>query len=139
MSLIKVDWNPEPRQLRAFALLWFPLFAALVGTLLLWRAEQATAAVIVWSLAAPSVLVGLTRPALIRPLYVALLAVSLPIGFVVSYTVLAGVWCLVVTPIGLLLRLRGHDPMTRRLDRSATSYWVTMPPPPPAARYFRQS
>ena len=38
--------------------------------------------------------------------------------------VLALVYYLVVTPIGLIMRLFGYDPMTRRRDCEFESFWV---------------
>jgi hypothetical protein len=35
---------------------------------------------------------------------------------------------LVLTPVGLLLRLLGKDPLHRKPDRSAASYWVKRAP-----------
>jgi hypothetical protein len=39
---------------------------------------------------------------------------------------------LVITPIGLVMRLTGKDFLARRFDRAATSYWVRRDPPGPA-------
>ena len=63
---------------------------------------------------------------------------ALPIGVTVSYIILAIVYYLVVTPIGIGLRMAGVDPIVRRLDRSATSYWAPHEPPAETNRYFRQ-
>lgn len=42
-----------------------------------------------------------------------------------------------VLPLGLLLRLRGYDPLRlRKSERS--SNWQDRPPSPPAVRYFKQ-
>ena len=50
----------------------------------------------------------------LRPLFIGLSAVTMPIGIVVSYTVLAVVFYGVLTPIGLVMRLFGRDTMQRR-------------------------
>ena len=42
---------------------------------------------------------------------------------VVTWIVLVPLFYLVVTPFGLLRRLRGHDPLGRRFDRRAPTYW----------------
>jgi hypothetical protein len=62
-----------------------------------------------------------------------------PIGFVVSHVVLALVYYLVLTPIGLAMRVFGYDPMRREFDRSAESYWIARDTAEiKAERYFRQ-
>ena len=52
--------------------------------------------------------------------------------------ILAVVYYLVLFPIGLILRLRGYDPMQRRFDRSAKSYWTPREQEEGTERYFKQ-
>jgi hypothetical protein len=61
-----------------------------------------------------------------------------PIGWTVSMALLAVVYILVFTPLGLALRAFGYDPMQRGFDRDRASYWGEHPPPPEPRRYFRQ-
>lgn len=61
-----------------------------------------------------------------------------PIGWSVSAAVLTLTYYLAIMPIGLIMRLSGYDPMHRRLDRQANTYWIERPPPADKARYFRQ-
>ena len=61
-----------------------------------------------------------------------------PIGFVISHILLALVFYVVLTPIGLAMRLFGYDPMTRKLDPQATTYWVPRAGQESAQQYFRQ-
>lgn len=48
---------------------------------------------------------------------------------------LALVYYLILTPLGLAMRLMGKDPMQRRIDKSAATYWQQHEPPHPAERY----
>jgi hypothetical protein len=48
-----------------------------------------------------------------------------------AWLILSLVFYLLVTPIGILRRLRGADPMGRRHDRAAGSYRVPRAPRPP--------
>jgi len=45
---------------------------------------------------------------------------------------------LVFTPIGLTMRLFGWDPLERRFDPNASTYWVEHKPPASPSRYFQQ-
>ena len=45
------------------------------------------------------------------------------LGYVNTRVLLSAIYWLVFTPIGLLLRLTGHDPLTRR-GASLDSYWT---------------
>ena len=66
-----------------------------------------------------------------------LLALS-PIGIVVSYFVLALIYWGIMTPIGVVLRLIGHDPLTLGKNAAADTYWVERGGPRPSRDYFRQ-
>ena len=137
MSLIAIPWHPPRKDLQVFAgLQW--VFCAIVATML-WR-RQAPAAGIAVLMAVSSVVavIGLIRPAWIRLVYVGWMLAVYPIGWVVSHTVLAVAYFGVITPIGWLLRWRGHDPLQRRRDPGRASYWIPRPPPADPQRYFRQ-
>ena len=136
MSLIEVNWNPDRRELRQFALLWLGFFG-LVGAYCYWGKSLPSAAVAFWVAAAAGI-VGYFLPGMLRPIYVAWMTLAMPIGWVVSHLLLLFVFYLVVTPIGLAMRLIGYDPLTRQLDRSAKSYWTPHDPSGEAARYFKQ-
>jgi len=136
--MIEINRNPSTRQLRQFAALWFPAFGALVGFLLFRRLESHMPAVLVWTTAAVVSLVGLASPRFMRWVYVGMMTLTFPIGWVISNVILIVVYYLVLTPIGLAMRLAGRDPMQRRLERDARSYWLARSAQTPTARYFRQ-
>ncbi|MBM4108330.1 MAG: hypothetical protein FJ255_05885 [Phycisphaerae bacterium] len=71
-------------------------------------------------------------------LYTGWMYAALPIGWTISHALLALIYYAVLTPIGLVMRLLGNDPMQRRLDRAATTYWSEHRPPTDPKRYFRQ-
>lgn len=73
-----------------------------------------------------------------RALYRGWMFAALPIGWTISHILLGMVYFLVFTPIGLVMRLLGKDPMERRFEPSAPTYWIKRPPPAEASRYFRQ-
>ena len=103
-----VNWRPDARELRRFAVAMLIGFAVL-GLLATWRASGiSTGAVVLWIigvvLAIAAFVPGLGR--------VAYLAVYLPtsiIGFVVSNIILTLMFFFVITPLGILLRLMGKD------------------------------
>jgi hypothetical protein len=63
---------------------------------------------------------------------------AFPIGWVVSHVMLALIYYGVMTPIGLVMRLLGRDPLKRKLDRSADTYWEPREPIANSKRYFQQ-
>jgi hypothetical protein len=135
MALFQPNRNPTPRDLRWFAGLWFPAFCGGIG-LWLMRHQRPGQADAWWAAAAILSISGLASPATIRPVYRALIRITFPIGWLVSHLVVAAAYFLVITPIGLVMRL-WHDPMRRTFEPSARSYWIDCKPAE-RARYFRQ-
>lgn len=136
MPLLELNLAPSRKELRWFAALWWPLLAALAGMALLRKLHLPEAAAGLWIAAGILAVAGLIAPPVIRPVYGVLLRLTYPIGFVLSYVLLSVVYFLIFTPIGALVRCF-HDPMARKLDRQAGSYWKGCEPDP-LDRYFRQ-
>ena len=65
--------------------------------------------------------------------------VAFPIGFVLSYVIMAMLFYVVFAPVGLVLRLVGKDPLDRRFLPDAPTYWVdARARRAPKRDYFRQ-
>ncbi len=79
-----------------------------------------------WALAfAVAVLaVALFRPALLRPANRLWLKFGLLLHRIINPVVMAVLFFGVVTPYGVIMRLVGKDPMQRKYDESAETYWV---------------
>jgi len=143
MSLIEIDWNPNHKKLRQFALIWFCGFV-LVGALFAWRLgcfagnHSWNTPLVIWLVAA---LVGLTGglfPVAVKPVYKLWMALTFPIGWVLSHTVLGVIYFGLFTLVGLIFRLIGRDPLDRRGTRQAESYWVKRSGRVSTKRYFQQ-
>lgn len=138
----EINWQPGPRELRAFAkviALGFPILAALFGSSA-WLRSHAWPAWTLW-LGGIGLAIGLAcmaAPRAARPLYLVWMALGCGIGLVVSNVVLAAIYFLVVTPIGLALRLAGRDPLRRAFERERASYWDDAEKAGDVERYFRQ-
>lgn len=137
MSLIHINKDPRPRDLKWFGLLML-VFGALLATVFHFAYGASLTARIILVAASLFSIIYYALPPLRRPMFIGWMCLAMPIGAVVSIVLLALTYYLVITPVGLLVRLFSHDPMTRRFDRSAATYWVRRPPAPPADRYFRQ-
>lgn len=137
MSLVRVNYNPSRAQLAVFGGTWLVFFAA-VGGVVLGRGGPRGLAIAIWLAAVVVPTLGWLVPRFMRLVYLGMTLLAFPVGFVVSYVVLAAVYYLVFTPTGLLMRLFGYDPLQRRFDRKAESYWVARRAAPDLQRYFRQ-
>jgi hypothetical protein len=136
--MIAIQWNPSIKQLRQFAGIWFPAFCGLVGYSIGHKTGHWSEVNIGWVLVGLLSVGGLILPALIRPIFVGLILLTFPIGWVISHLLLGLIFYGVVTPIGLILRISGHDPL--QLEKpSGNSVWKTSIGKTNATRYLRQS
>ena len=81
--------------------------------------------------AAAFALVGLLKPALLSRLNRLWMKLGIFLGKVVSPIALGVLFYGVLTPVGVVIRLTGKDPLRLKLDPSANSYWITREPPGP--------
>ena len=137
MSLVRINRNPSGRQLLVFALAWLAVLGAF--GLSSWTHGRPRAALAAWALAAAVPLAGLASRRLLRGVYLAASYATYPIGYAVSRVALALVYYLALTPIALTMRAFGYDPLGRRFDPGAPSYWTRREGAKPTESYFRQS
>ncbi len=145
-QMVELNLRPDARTLRQFgfiALGGFGLLALLAwnGWLAFAYLDEGTRAPVasgLAALAAVSALFSAVYPKANLPIYVGLTVLAFPIGFVVSYVIMATLFYVVIAPIGFALRLVGQDPMDRRFLPRASSYWVDARAKRSRESYFKQ-
>ncbi len=137
MPLIEFNTNPSRRMLRAFALFLLVIAAAFAAV---WHLRTGAIVLPVVAAAVGALVgaIGLIAPLAVRPVYLVWMGIGYPIGWVVSLVLLAAVYFLVFTPVGLACRLLGYDPMKRRFEPDASTYWIARKTNRDVKRYFRQ-
>jgi hypothetical protein len=115
-----VQREPSSRDLTILALLFLLLGTAVGGYQLLWKGA---AAGWYWIIAGTVLCLFRLITPLFRGFYSLWLAFSVILGYFVSRILLTIIFFLVITPMGLIFRVIGKDPMERKLDRKAISYW----------------
>jgi len=136
--LVEIDWHPGKKQLRTFGVSGLAASAILTLVLIFVWHVAAVWALGVLALGALILLCSLVSLKAARVLYLVLTVAALPIGFVVSFVLLAAFYFLLLTPMGLFFRLIRRDPLGRTFDRSSGSYWIPRRPPTNMKRYFHQ-
>ncbi len=134
--MIEINRNPSRRELFWFGIL-LAVFVALAGLILRLRFDLPRAGEFVWGVGAGLLFVYLIAPPSRKLIYLAWMYAVFPIGWAVSHLLLALIYYLVLTPIGLLMRVLGHDAMKQKFDRQAPTYWEQHRPAE-RERYFRQ-
>ncbi|MDB4520190.1 SxtJ family membrane protein [Akkermansiaceae bacterium] len=137
MKLSDLNINPDEKMLREFGL--FSLFGfGIMGLVsaLKWELWQLSFGL--WGLAVFSFLFSFIQPKVLRPLFVLLMVVAFPVGFVISNVILALLFYAVFTPLALFFKIIGRDALNRKIDPNAASYWVVRDEEMPVSQRFKQ-
>ena len=137
MSMLTIDRNPPAERLRSFGVL-LAIFVPLFGALVWWRTGRLETATTIWVVGAVLTAIYWLVSPIRRPIYVGWMYAAFPIGWLVSHLLMAAIYYVVITPIALILRMMGRDPLHRAFDRSAKTYWVPHERTDDIGRYFRQ-
>lgn len=141
--LVEINWSPDRKKMRHFGitlLIGFSLFGLLLVGLAARRGEG-------WSLTPFFVASGIGCLVFLSSMllpgslgllfYRAWMGLAVIMGTIVAPVVISLLYFLVMTPIGLLLRLSGKDFMLRRREGRKT-FWQPLEPPKGKESYERQ-
>ncbi len=117
--------EPSSRDLTILALLFLLLGTAVGGYQLWWKG---TTAGWYWIIGGAALCLFRLIGPLFREIYSFWLAFSVILGYFVSRILLTIIFFIVITPMALISRVLGKDPMERKLDRKAVSYWTRREP-----------
>jgi len=136
MNFSDIPRNPDVRMLRQFAGLWILFFGG-IALSQYFRSHNTTTAIVAGALAVSVGVPGLFFPRLLKPIFVGWMILAFPIGWLVSRVILMFLYFGVFAPIGLLLRLFGHDPL-RLKKPDVESYWEEKTQQTSLRRYLKQ-
>ncbi len=134
--MIEINWHPDERHLKQFAVFSLPGFG-LFGMVAWHLTGSAVTAVLFLAMGVFTCGLGITSPLRVRPIYLALTAATYPIGWCVSAVILRLFFYAVLTPIGLISRVMGRDPLRLRRPESARTYWKHADQAKSIESYFR--
>ena len=92
-----------------------------------------------WSLAVAGafLLVTFIRPVLLRPLNKLWFQFGIVLGKIMTPIVMSVLFLTTVTPIALIMRIFGKDPLKLKLDSKAKTYWIERAEPGPPSGTMR--
>ena len=145
-KMVQINFDPDDRTLRQFgwiALVGFGFVAAIAWTEVLifsfgLGAAKPWVAGIFAGLAGVSALFGLVYPRANKPIFVGISLLTFPIGFVLSYVIMGTLFFGLIAPVATFFKLTGRDPLRRRYDPDAPSYWTDARPARANSSYFKQ-
>jgi hypothetical protein len=117
-----------PKQLRSFGLLVGGIFAIIGLWPLIWRGEGLRW----WAMLATAILVlpAVVYPMSLKLIYRGWMAVGEVLGWINTRIILSIIFYGVFTPVAIVMRMRGKDPMRRGWDPNLESYREVREPRP---------
>ena len=92
-----------------------------------------------WSAAGIVFLTTLLLPILIKPIYRIAIFIAYILGWINTRIILGLIYYLLFTPISLIMKIVGRDPLNRKFDKGAKSYWnIRERSSKPKEQYLRQ-
>ena len=138
MALIDINWKPDRNELRKFGETSLAMLI-LIALVFYWL-DRLTAVTSLYLCTAGLGIFILSRIStkLVRPFYLLLYAMALPIGFVLTNILMAIFYFIILTPLGLIFRLIRRDPLRRKFDSQTKTYWAPNRSCDSLKRYFNQ-
>lgn len=119
------------KQLREFGLvtglMFVLLFGLVIPVFIYWRTGAWHWIIWPWYVAGGLGLWALLAPASLVYLYRPWMKVAEALGWVNTRVIMGLMFYLIFLPVGLLMRLLGHDPMRKHFDPQCSSYRITRP------------
>ena len=138
MSLIEIDWNPKSKQLQNFGKIALAATFIISFLLYLLKGVAIQWVLIICAFGIITFIISKISLKLTKMIYLGMILLTMPIGWVVSFILMAAFYYLLLTPLGLFFRLIGRDPLYRKFDPTAKSYWMSRRPPKGLEQYFHQ-
>lgn len=135
MALVELNRHPSDRQLRQFAVI---CLAALPLLGWIWGSGPAVLGLLA-ALGAILAIAGVVAPVVVKPIFLTLSIVAVPIGIVIGEFALLLIYFGVFLPLGLVFRIMRRDALQLTPDRKRSTYWQTKKRPTDVSSYYRRS
>lgn len=134
MAIVDINFNPSHRQLRQFGvvcLIALPLLTWLWTADTTWTGRAAAAGGVLCG-------TGLIAPAFLRPVFLGLTIITLPIGLVAGEIAMLLLYFGVFLPMSVILRLAGRDSLQRQHQPDRKTYWQSRKQSTSVRSYYHQ-
>ena len=124
-------FDKSSKELRKFGIVMTVGFG-IIGSILLWKSHDTWR--YFYGIGGFFLLFGLVFPKVLAPIEWVWMKFAHALGIVMTYILLTVTYFVVITPIGLAMKLFGKDPLHRKFDKSLNTYWVDVDPGGPTSR-----
>ena len=124
---------------RSFGFVFAVVFT-IVGLLPIITRADDEGVIRIWALvvAALFAIISMAKPQLLKPLNKLWFRFGLLLHKVMNPLIMGLMFFVVVSPIGIIMRILGKTPLKKDFDRDAESYWIPRDPPGPAPETMKR-
>ena len=115
--------DTSSKEIRKFGLV-IAIALGVIGSFVYFKSGNFDVAGWFWGIGLLFLILGFILPSVLRPIYRIWMLLAYFIGGIVSRVILTVLFYVVLTPIGLVLRLFGKDILDEKFDKRRESYWV---------------
>ena len=132
--MLDLDRPKTKTELRNFGFVMAAAFL-IISSIAFWKDNPI--GIVFLSISVVFAITGLIYPSMLRPLEKAWMKLAYYLSIVMTTVILSLVYYLILTPIGLVMRMLGKDLLKKKLDRSQSSYWEPVHEDGPGSRPFK--
>ena len=129
------DLKPSSKDVRMFAVILATAFS-----LVAWRVFDNTFpwGCVAYTAATVALVLAAVAWRSLTGIYRLWMGLAIMLGSVVMRVILTATYVVLFLPIGIVFRLTGKDPMRRKLEPEAATYWLPVAPVSDRASYLRK-
>jgi len=113
----------EKKDIRNFGIA-LTVFLSIIGSYRFYHRGQLNDALWFYGIGGVSLFLSFFAPLVIKPLYRIMTIVGHKIGWVNQRLILGILFYLLFTPIAIVFKLIGKDPLERKIEVETNSYWI---------------
>ena len=110
------------KQLRTFGIV-LSFFLSIIGLINFLKGNP-DVPFYLWSFGGATLIIALFSPVIIKPVYRVAMFVAHILGWINTRIILGLIYYFIFTPIALIFKIKGKDPLDRKIDKQAASYWI---------------
>lgn len=133
--MLEIDFDDRKEQ-RKFGIST-GVFLGVIGLLRYWWHDFEQVPYIFWSIAAVFAVLGLVAPPVLKPALRVAAFLAEKMNWVMMHVVLTLAFYLIMTPSGIIYRLVSGDPLKRKWDPDASTYWDDADPTPKGTEAYK--
>ncbi len=130
MGLVNINWKPSDKELKSFGRSLVIGFG-LIGLVIFFFFGHVNTSVALWTIGVLAVFFSYFLPKLAMVIYYPWMGVAMIMGTLISTLIVGFIYYGLLTPVGLFFKLTGRDPLSRKFDKEASTYWETVSTPKP--------